>query len=61
MRVGSVAKFLVAALAAGVVALQAALTDDVITTAEWLTVAVAAASALGVWAVPNAPQPARQQ
>lgn len=61
MRVGRVAKLVVAALGAGVVALQAALTDDVVTGTEWLTIGVAAATALGVWAVPNAPQPARPE
>jgi hypothetical protein len=48
------AKFAVAALATGLVALQTALTDGTVTAAEWVTIAIAAVGALGVWAVPNA-------
>lgn len=49
------AKFIVAALIAGAVALQAALTDDHVTNTEWLTIGIAVLGALGVWAVPNKP------
>lgn len=50
------AKFIVAVLIAGGVALQAALTDDHVTNAEWLTIGIAVLGALGVWAVPNKPE-----
>lgn len=49
------AKFIVAAVIAGGVALQAALTDGHVTNAEWLTIGIAVLGALGVWAIPNAP------
>ncbi len=47
------AKFIVAALAAGLVAAQTAITDGTITTAEWVTIVLAALGALGVWLIPN--------
>lgn len=50
-------KFLIAALTTGLVALQTALTDGTVTTAEWVTIAIAALGALGVWAIPNATPP----
>ena len=50
-------KFIVAGVAAGAVALQAALTDSVVTNAEWVTIGLAVAAALGVVVVPNAPKP----
>jgi len=49
------AKFAVAAIAAGLVALQTALTDGTVTSAEWVTIAIAVVGALGVWIVPNDP------
>lgn len=52
---GKYKKFIVAALTAGGVALASALTDDKVTTAEWVTIGLAALGALGVYAVPNAP------
>jgi hypothetical protein len=36
-------------------ALQAAVSDDVITKDEWIGIALAAVIALGVWATPNKP------
>lgn len=55
MSIGVYAKAVVGALVAGVGALVAALDDDVVTRAEWATVALAFLVALGaIWAVPNA-------
>lgn len=48
-----VAKFVVAAVTAALIAVGAALTDDTITRAEWVTIGLAALGSLGVWAVPN--------
>ncbi len=48
-------KFLIAALAAGLVAAQAALSDGVFTAEEWWQVGLAALAALGVVLVPNKP------
>jgi len=50
-----VAKFIVAAVAAGVLALQVALSDNAITSTKAVTVALAVLGALGVYAVPNSP------
>ena len=51
------AKCLVAAMVAGLTTLGTAMTDDKVTSAEWVGVAVATLVALGaVWAVPNASQ-----
>lgn len=52
-----VAKFVVAALTAGLVALGAALSDDTVSTAEWVTIGVAVVGALGVYLVPNRTAP----
>ena len=53
---GKYAKAVVAAAIAGLTALTTGLDDNVVTTAEWLVVAVAALGALGVtYAVPNKP------
>ncbi|XTZ16423.1 hypothetical protein ACQSSU_03200 [Micromonospora echinospora] len=50
------AKALTGAAVAGLTALGTALTDDRVTNAEWVTVALAAVAAFGaVWAVPNRP------
>ncbi|MGH3673655.1 MAG: hypothetical protein ACRDSH_24000 [Pseudonocardiaceae bacterium] len=49
----SYAKAIVAVAAAAAVALQAALTDGSITPQEWVTIATAVLSALGVYLVPN--------
>ena len=55
MPVSKYAKLVVAALAAGAVALNAAVTDGTITNGEWVTIGLAVLGALGVWAVPNKP------
>lgn len=47
------AKFVVAAMTAAGIALSVALTDDRVTAGEWVTIALAAVGALGVFAVPN--------
>ena len=54
MRLGSYAKTIVAAVLAAAYALQAALTDDVVTTSEWVGIGLAVLTVFGVWAVPNA-------
>lgn len=46
-------KFIVAALGAAFVTFQSVVTDGV-TNEEWLTILIAAATAAGVWRVPNA-------
>jgi multidrug transporter EmrE-like cation transporter len=51
------AKFFVAAGIAGLTVLAAALTDDHVTNAEWIAIGLAVLGALGVWAVPNKPDP----
>lgn len=56
MRVGRYWKALVAAAAAGAGSLSVALQDDVVTTSEVFTAAVAVLAACGfTWAVPNKP------
>jgi hypothetical protein len=50
-------KFAIAALTTGFIALQTALTDGTVTTAEWVTIAIAAIGAVGVWRIPNADPP----
>jgi hypothetical protein len=47
------AKFGVAVLIAVLTALAAAITDNQVTPAEWVTIALAGAGALGVYLVPN--------
>jgi hypothetical protein len=49
------AKFIVAAAVAGLTALAAALTDDTVTNAEWVTIGLATLGAVGVFFVPNRP------
>jgi hypothetical protein len=51
------AKFVAALVAAGLVALQTALTDGTVTSAEWVTIGLAVLGAVGVLAVPNRPGP----
>lgn len=48
-----VAKFVVAAVGAGVTALTVALSDNAFTTTDGVTVALAVLAALGVYVVPN--------
>lgn len=50
-------KSIAAALGAAGIAVQAALTDGEITTAEWLTIGIAVLTALGVYQVENRPAP----
>lgn len=55
---GRYAKSIVAALVAGLGALQTAMQDDVVTHNEWIAVASATVAALGlVWGVQNKPTP----
>lgn len=57
MRVSSVAKFIVAAVAAGVSVLTPAISGDgVLDTTEVVQIALAVLTALGVYAVPNGPK-----
>jgi uncharacterized membrane protein len=48
-----IAKFAVAALTAALVAVGAAITDDVVTNGEWVAIATAALGAVAVYLVPN--------
>lgn len=57
MKLAPYAKFIVAALVAALTALYAALSDDVVTTSEWVAIVLAGLGAVGVWAVPNKPAP----
>lgn len=51
-----IAKAITAAVIAGLGALSTALTDELVTGPEWITVAVATLTALGgTWLVPNTP------
>lgn len=54
---GYYAKGIVAALTAGLVALQTALSDNTVTAPEWVTIAIALLGALGVVLIPNAAAP----
>lgn len=55
IKVGSFAKAIVAAVSAGTGSLVVAMSDDVIVTGEWVTVALAVLGALGItYVVPNA-------
>ena len=53
-------KAIVAVIGAVAVAVQAAVTDGTITSAEWLTIAIAAVTAVGVYLKANTPAPAGQ-
>lgn len=53
MTVGKYAKFIVAAVAAVVIATQAAISDGVLTNTEIVGVVLAGLAALGVYVVPN--------
>lgn len=46
-------KFLVAAVTAGGVALQVAITDGAVSSAEWVTIVLAGVGAVGVLLIPN--------
>ena len=56
MKVPQYAKTVVAAVVAAGTAVGAAITDSTITGAEWVTIGLAVLTALGVYAVPNAPK-----
>ncbi len=49
------AKSILAVIGAGVLALQAALEDDVVLANEWTTIAIALITAIGVFLIPNKP------
>ena len=57
MRVSAVAKFIVAALAVAALAVSKAVSDGTITSSEAVEVALAVLAALGVYIVPNNPNP----
>lgn len=48
-------KSFVAVLVAGLTVLASAITDDKVTNAEWVNIALAVVGALGVYALPNRP------
>lgn len=50
------AKLIVAAVGAAAAALIIALDDDVLSASEYIQIALAIATALGVWGVPNKPE-----
>lgn len=55
MRVPEYAKTIVAAVVAGGTVLASAITDNSISGTEWVGIGLAVLTALGVYAVPNAP------
>ena len=58
MRISSIAKSIVGGLAAGAAAAVTAVQDDVVTTGEGITIALAVLAAWGItWFVPNKPGP----
>ncbi|MFH9011243.1 hypothetical protein ACH4C6_07685 [Streptomyces sp. NPDC017943] len=58
MRISRIAKSIVSGVAAGAAAAVTAVQDDVITTGEGITIALAVLGAWGItWAVPNRPGP----
>jgi len=57
MKLGAYAKTIVAVVLAAAYALQAALSDDTVTTTEWIGIGLAVLTALGVWAIPNQSRP----
>lgn len=52
--IGKYAKTIVAAVLAAAYALQAAITDDVVTSSEWVGIGLAVLTTFGVYVVPNA-------
>jgi hypothetical protein len=54
------AKTVASAVAAGAVALVAALTDNSVSPGEWVTIGLAVLGAVGVYAVPNASAKGRE-
>jgi hypothetical protein len=62
IKVGSAAKAIVSAFAAGTASLVVAMGDNVIQTGEWVTVGLAVLGALGItYVVPNARQSDQSQ
>ena len=62
IKVGSAAKAIVSAVAAGTASLVVAMGDSVIQTGEWVTVGLAVLGALGItYVVPNARQSDQSQ
>lgn len=58
---GYYAKAIIAALIAGLTAVEIALVDDAITNVEWVRIFIAVAASLGfVWGVQNSPPPPNQ-
>jgi hypothetical protein len=53
MKLGPYMKTVVAVLIAGLTVAASAITDDTITSAEWVQVGLACLGALGVYLVPN--------
>jgi hypothetical protein len=53
MALAQYAKFIVAIIGAGIYAIQAALSDGVITNTEWNGIVATVLSAIAVWLVPN--------
>lgn len=53
MNISRYSKFIFAAIAAGVTAVTAALTDDKVTSTELVGISLAVLTALGVYVVPN--------
>lgn len=49
------AKFIVAAGVAGLTVLASAITDDKVTSSEWVAIALAVLGAIGVYVIPNKP------
>ncbi|MEV6036052.1 hypothetical protein AB0L65_33195 [Nonomuraea sp. NPDC052116] len=62
IKVGSAAKAIVSAFAAGTASLAVAMGDSVIETGEWVTIGLAVLGALGItYVVPNAAQSEQRQ
>lgn len=58
MKISSIAKAIVGGVAAGAAAAVTAVQDNVVTTGEGVTIALAVLGALGItWFVPNKPTP----
>lgn len=57
MKIAKYWKAVAATVAAGAIAAQAAITDDVITSGEWVTIGLAVLGALGVYAAKNDQRP----
>ena len=51
------AKSVVAVIGAAIAALQFALEDGIVVGQEWTTIIIAVVTAIGVYLVPNRPQP----